>query len=62
MVFQQESQTALGEYRNNLGEGMGYEGLSGIFAIEFDMMASNHNDLPINKNLMISIQSRNTKT
>ena len=41
---------------------MGYEGLSGIFAIEFDMMASNHNDLPINKNLMISIQSRNTKT
>lgn len=62
LVFQQESQKALGEFKNNLGEGLGYDGLSGVLAIEFDTMASNHNDQPINRNLMISVQVRNPIT
>ena len=51
LVFQQESVTALGEFRNNLAEGLGYEGLSGVLAIEFDTFASIHNDQPITNNL-----------
>ena len=46
LVFQQESPNELGEYKNNLGEGLGYEGLSGIFAIEFDTYAAVHNNQP----------------
>jgi len=44
LVFQQESQTALGEFRNNVGEGLGYDGISGVLAFEFDTFASLHND------------------
>ena len=62
VVFQQESQKALGDYRTNLGEGLGYDGLSGVVAIEFDMMAGNHNDQPLNKNLMVAVQVRNPIT
>ena len=36
VVFQQEGPTALGEFKNNNGEGMGFNGLSGVFAVAFD--------------------------
>ena len=52
----------MGEYKNNLGEGFGYDGLSGLFAIEFDMYSSVHKNLAINNNLMISVQVKNPKS
>ena len=36
MVFQQEGPTALGEFKNSNGEGLGFSGLSGVFAVAFD--------------------------
>jgi len=32
---------------NNLGQGIGYEGLSGLFAIEFDTFAKVHENQPL---------------
>jgi hypothetical protein len=52
----------LGEFRNNQGEGLGYDGISGVLAVEFDTFASIHSDLPITGNLMISVQKRNSMT
>lgn len=46
LVFQQESLTALGEYRNNFGAGLGFQGLSGVMALAFDMAAVTHSGLP----------------
>jgi hypothetical protein len=36
VVFQSDSSNALGNYINNLGAGLGYDGLSGLLSIEFD--------------------------
>lgn len=59
MVFQLESPSQLGEYTNNLGQGMGYDGLSGLFAIEFDTFARVHENQALISQLEISIQKIN---